>query len=128
MELNIGGKRAVVIGGSSGLGYAVCETLAAEGVDLVLFARDPARLAEAREKLQNAHGVQVETVSGDITQEQDIDRLAQLAGGGKGCQILVLNTPRPPSPMRDFLDETTTSDGSKATSSSCMAHCWSCGN
>lgn len=105
MELNIGGKRAVVIGGSSGLGYAVCETLAAEGVDLVLFARDPARLAEAREKLQDAHGVQVETVSGEITQEQDIDRLAQLAGGGKGCQILVLNTPRPPSPMRDFLDE-----------------------
>lgn len=105
MELNIAGKRAVVIGGSAGLGYAVCERLAAEGVHLLLFARDPERLAQAQEQLRRAHPVQVDIVAGDITAEEDIDRLAQAAGEGMGTQILVLNTPRPPSPMRDFLDE-----------------------
>ena len=105
MDLNIAGKRAVVICGSAGLGLAVCERLAAEGVNLVVFARDPANLAKARDQLQRAYKVQVETVAGDITSEADVDRLAGVAAEGGGSQILVLNTPRPPSPLRDFLDE-----------------------
>jgi 3-oxoacyl-[acyl-carrier protein] reductase len=105
MDLNIAGKRAVVIGGSSGLGYAVCERLAAEGVHLVLFARGRARLTEAREQLRRAHDVRVDIVDGDITREKDVDRLAHEVKEGGGMQILVLNTPRPPSGMGDFLDE-----------------------
>jgi len=105
MDLKIAGKRAVVICGSAGLGLAVCERLAAEGVNLVVFARDPANLANARDQLQRAHKVQVETVAGDITSEADVDRLAGVAAEDGGSQILVLNTPRPPSPLRDFLDE-----------------------
>lgn len=102
MDLGIRGKRAVVIGGSAGLGYAVCERLAAEGVDLLVFARDRERLAQCREQLQAAHSVRVDTCAGDITSE---DSIAHLAEAAVGAQILVLNTPRPPSPMRDFLDE-----------------------
>lgn len=105
MDLNIAGKRAIVIGGSSGLGLAVCERLAQEGVNLVIFARDPARLEEAAKSLKAAHGVRVDTVAGDITSEEDIDKLAKTGADSGGTQILVLNTPRPPSPMRDFLDE-----------------------
>ncbi len=105
MELGITGKWAIVIGGSAGLGYAVCERLAAEGVNLLVFARDPARLAHCQERLQGAHGVKVNTCAGDITREEDIDRLYGQATQLGGVQILVLNTPRPPSPMRDFLDE-----------------------
>lgn len=105
MELSIAGKRAVVIGGSTGLGLAVCERLAAEGVNLVVFARNPVRLAEARERLQQAHNVSVEVVAGDIANEVDVVRLARITVETGGAQILVLNTPRPPSPMRDFLDE-----------------------
>jgi 3-oxoacyl-[acyl-carrier protein] reductase len=55
--------------------------------------------------LQAEHGVQVTTCAGDITREDDIDRLARMASDEGGTQILVLNTPRPPSPMRDFLQE-----------------------
>jgi len=105
MDLGLAGKRAIVIGGSTGLGYAVCERLAAEGANLLVFARDPERLAQCREQLQAAHGVRVDTCAGDITREDDIDRLAREAAGTGGAQILVLNTPRPPSPMRDFLAE-----------------------
>jgi 3-oxoacyl-[acyl-carrier protein] reductase len=105
MDLNIGGKRAVVIGGSSGLGYAVCEQLASEGVHLVLFARDRVRLTEACEQLRHAHDVRVDIVDGDVTREEDVDRLAREVERGGGMQILVLNTPRPPRGMRDFLEE-----------------------
>lgn len=105
MELNISGRRALVIGGSSGLGLAVCERLAAEGVDLLVFARDAERLGSCQRQLRQNHRVAVETCAGDIACDADIDRLAAQAQALGGVQILVLNTPRPPSPMRDFLDE-----------------------
>lgn len=105
MDLGISGKRAVVIGGSQGLGYAVCERLAAEGVNLLLFARNPETLAQASAQLRSAHGVRVETCAGDIARVEDVERLARQAAETGGAQILVLNTPRPPSPMRDFLLE-----------------------
>lgn len=105
MDLGIAGKRAVVIGGSQGLGYAVCERLAAAGVDLLLFARNAAKLEQAGAQLQRAHGVRVDACAGDITRAEDVDRLARQAADTGGAQILVLNTPRPPSPMRDFLQE-----------------------
>jgi 3-oxoacyl-[acyl-carrier protein] reductase len=106
MDLGITGKRAVVIGGSSGLGYAVCERLVAEGVDLVIFARDPDRLEQARGQLLRIPGARrVDTVAGDIASRQDIERLAQEVTQTGGMQILVLNTPPPPRPMYDFLAE-----------------------
>ena len=105
MELGIAGKRALVIGGSQGLGLAVCERLAAEGVNLLIFARDPERLAACQQHLRQLHRVAVDVCAGDITREADIDRLAAQVETLNGVQILVLNTPRPPSPMRDFLDE-----------------------
>jgi 3-oxoacyl-[acyl-carrier protein] reductase len=105
MELGIAGKRALVIGGSQGLGLAVCERLAAEGVDLLVFARDSERLSTCQQQLRLAHRVAVDICAGDITNAADIDRLAAQCETLGGVQILVLNTPRPPSPMRDFLDE-----------------------
>ena len=105
MDLGIAGRRALVVGGSGALGLAVCERLAAEGVHLLLFSRDPGRLASAQERLRAQASVEVDTCAGDIASEADIDRLAKQAAASK-VQILVLNTPRPPSPMRDFLEET----------------------
>jgi len=104
MDLGIAGKRALVIGGSQALGLAVCERLAAEGVNLLIFARDRERLANCQQQLHNAHRVGVDICAGDITSQEDTDRLAAQAAAS-GVQILVLNTPRPPSPMRDFLEE-----------------------
>jgi len=105
MDLGISGKRALVIGGSQGLGLAVCERLAAEGVNLLIFARDADRLAACQQQLRQAYHVAVDICAGDITREADVDRLAVQAEALGSVQILVLNTPRPPSPMRDFLDE-----------------------
>lgn len=105
MDLGIAGKRALIIGGSSGLGLAASHALAAEGVNLVLFARGRGPLKAAEDSLSQSHGVQADTVAGDITQRQDVVELARRVRESGGVDILVLNTPRPPSPMRDFLDE-----------------------
>lgn len=105
MDLGIAGKRAVVIGGSSGLGLAACHALAAEGVNLVLIARGRDHLKAAKGTLSQSHRVQVDTMAGDITQRRDLVEAATQLRESGGVDILVLNTPRPPSPMRDFLKE-----------------------
>jgi NAD(P)-dependent dehydrogenase (short-subunit alcohol dehydrogenase family) len=67
MELGLKGKAAVITGGSVGIGLAIAEGLAAEGVDLLLAARDAARLTREAERIAAAHGVRVETVAGDVS-------------------------------------------------------------
>lgn len=106
MDLGITGRRAVVICASSGLGLACCEALAAEGVDLILFARGAERVGAEANRLAKQYGIQAEAVVGDLTRRADVRILADRVRAVGGADILVLNTPRPPSPMRDFLDET----------------------
>lgn len=105
MDLGIRGKRAVVVGGSDGLGHACSEALAAEGAALALFARTEAKTAAVATDLAARHGVEVLGIAGDVTRQQDIRALRDRLAETGGIDILVLNTPRPPSPMRDFLDE-----------------------
>lgn len=105
MDLGISGKRALVIGGTSGLGLASAQALAAEGVRIAVFARDAGRMDETTSGIAAAHGVPAEGFAGDITRQQDVRALADWSRATGGIDILVLNTPRPPSPMRDFLAE-----------------------
>jgi len=105
MDLGIAGKTAIVVGGAAGnLGRAVSDRLAAEGVNLVLFQRTQAALDKAAVELRAKHGIDVKTVAGDMTQPADIERLRS-AVLQQGVDILIVNSARPPMPMRDVLDE-----------------------
>lgn len=106
MDLGIAGKRAAIIGGSGGLGFACAETLAAEGANVALVARDRERLDCARDDLARRFGVAADVHAGDVTRREDVRALAAWLAETGGVDILIVNTPRPPSPMRDFLDET----------------------
>ena len=80
MELGLGGKIAVITGGSVGIGLAVAEGLAAEGVHLVLAARQEARLQRECARIAAAHGVRVTPVACDVGTVAGAAGLVQAAG------------------------------------------------
>ncbi|MFJ7213019.1 short-chain dehydrogenase/reductase [Amycolatopsis sp. NPDC098790] len=88
MDLHLEGKRALVTGASKGIGAAVAETLAAEGCDLHLAARNGEALEERARKLREDHGVAVTTHAVDLRGTAGIERLAEAAGD---ADILVNN-------------------------------------
>ena len=60
MDLGLRGRRALITGGSRGIGFAVAESLAAEGAAVGLVARDAAGLTAAAGRLES-RGVPVAT-------------------------------------------------------------------
>jgi 3-oxoacyl-[acyl-carrier protein] reductase len=69
MDLGIGGRRALVFGGSRGMGRAAALCLAREGVLVTIAARNRERLEEAAATLTAQSGVRVDPVVADITLE-----------------------------------------------------------
>jgi len=92
MDLNLNGKVAVITGGSVGIGLAVAEALAAEGVNLALCARNEARLRDAGQRIRDARGVRVLTILADVTKPTDILTMPQqIEREFGGVDILINN-------------------------------------
>lgn len=82
MDLGIGNRTAIVCAASKGLGRACAEALAAEGVNIVLNARDPDVLAQAAKEIAATHGVTVTPVAADLST-------------GSGRTVLIAACPAP---------------------------------
>ncbi|HPO93041.1 MAG TPA: SDR family oxidoreductase [Phycisphaerales bacterium] len=54
MDLRLSGKKAIVSGSTAGIGLAAAQTLAAEGADVVLNGRSPARVEAAVQHIRAA--------------------------------------------------------------------------
>jgi 3-oxoacyl-[acyl-carrier protein] reductase len=84
MDLGLHGKRALITGGSRGIGFAVARALSAEGAALGLIARDAGGLAEAARKLAGL-GAYVATAAADVTDtpalRRAVDEIATALGG-----------------------------------------------
>jgi Tropinone reductase 1 len=85
------GQRALITGGSSGIGLAVARELASLGADLLLIARGEERLRQASDRFsRDFPSCAVETVSADLSTDEGRGKAA--AAAGKKLQILVNNT------------------------------------
>lgn len=84
--------RALVTGASAGIGASLCRALAAEGTDLVVVARDRARLTELAEELSAAHAVKVEVLAADLGDRLGLDEVAARVGEvGEPVDLVVNN-------------------------------------
>jgi NAD(P)-dependent dehydrogenase (short-subunit alcohol dehydrogenase family) len=82
---------AVVTGGNKGLGFEICRQLAAEGINVVLAARDRARGLRAVKTLQ-AQKLNVIFHPLDVTDDESVGALgAYIADTHSRCDILVNN-------------------------------------
>ena len=93
MDLGIRGRAAILLASSRGLGRACAESLAREGVDLVLNGRTAADLERAADEIRGTHGVKVATVVGDATDTMTHDALLAACSAP---DILLLNGGGPP--------------------------------
>jgi NAD(P)-dependent dehydrogenase (short-subunit alcohol dehydrogenase family) len=92
MDLGLQGKIAVITGGSTGIGLAVAEGLAAEGVHVVLCARDEAQVAEAARTIREKYAVRAMGISADASRVEDINQfVAAIETEFGGADILINN-------------------------------------
>lgn len=68
------GTRVVVIGGSSGIGLGVAESVLQSGAELVIVGRSPEKLHAAVQVLSSVGG-SVRRIAADMTQETDVARV-----------------------------------------------------
>jgi len=84
MDLGLRGHRALITGGSRGIGFAVAEALTAEGAAVGLVARDASGLAAAADRLR-PRDVPVVTAAADVTDtralKRAVDDIATALGG-----------------------------------------------
>jgi 3-oxoacyl-[acyl-carrier protein] reductase len=91
MDLDLTGRTALVLGGSSGLGLACAEALAEEGANVVVFARNAEKLEHEAARIGGL------AVPGDVRVADDVERAVQAAVDTfGGLDIIIPNGGGPP--------------------------------
>lgn len=96
MDLQLTGKRAIVTGGSRGIGKAIAHQLAEEGVDVVIAARGREQLEAAAAEITKATGRRIVPIVADMGDDASVEALVAMAAGAMGgIDILVNNAAAP---------------------------------
>src|SRR6266478_9363910 len=90
MDLGLRGKRAIVTGGSLGIGKAIARELAREGADVAIVARTKDKLETAAQELAAETKGRVIAIAADVASKAQVDAMvAQAAAELGGLHILV---------------------------------------
>ncbi len=101
MDLNIKGKRALVMGSSAGLGLGIAKSLIAEGAQVAICARDSKKLEHIKNEIHAHLAIPV-----DLSKpKSSIELIKNVNERWGGIDILVTNTGGPPQGF--FADITT---------------------
>jgi NAD(P)-dependent dehydrogenase (short-subunit alcohol dehydrogenase family) len=92
LDLQLKGKRAVVSGGSRGIGKAIARQLAREGCSVVLGARTQSTLDGAAAELSKETGSRVAGITVDTTNPDSIRAFMKQAGDAMGGVDILVNS------------------------------------
>jgi NAD(P)-dependent dehydrogenase (short-subunit alcohol dehydrogenase family) len=124
MDLGLAGKPVVIVGGTTGMGYATAQIVARDGARVVIIGRDREKAERKAAALRDAGG-DVQALAADATRpgeiERTIDEAAMILGGIYGLAV----TAGPVYRMAPFL-EFTDSDWNDHYQSTLMATVRSC--
>jgi 3-oxoacyl-[acyl-carrier protein] reductase len=106
MDLKLNGKKALVTGGSEGIGRAIALGLAREGVDVAICARRPAPLQKAAQEISEETGRRIVPLTADLTQDDQARTFVEKAHAELGAiDILVNNAGSAPGGIIERLTE-----------------------
>jgi 3-oxoacyl-[acyl-carrier protein] reductase len=106
VDLGLNGRTALVAASSRGLGKAIATALAAEGVKVMISARDEAALVETAGEIREATGVEVDHHAADLIRADDVRALVKrTAERFGGVDVLVSNAGGPPAGSFDTVSD-----------------------
>jgi short-subunit dehydrogenase len=106
VDLTIVGPAALIVGGSTGIGAAIAERLAGDGVDLILTGRSIEALEKQRSEILLRHKVDIDLLADDITSDGAVERLCDfVAGRDLGLVAYIAGTVRRTAFFDQSLDE-----------------------
>jgi short-subunit dehydrogenase len=85
------GKLAVITGGSSGIGFAIAESLAKNGAQILIVARNQAKLDDAAQKLSISSQLPIQTLSADLSNLDDVKRISDKVSELAPCADIIVN-------------------------------------
>ena len=91
MDLGLAKKVAVITGGSVGIGLAIAEGLAAEGVEIIVAARGAERVETEAQRIRDQYGVRTLGVAADVGTREGTDALIAATVQFGGADILINN-------------------------------------
>ncbi|HSV29483.1 MAG TPA: SDR family oxidoreductase [Candidatus Omnitrophota bacterium] len=95
MDLGLAGKSVLVGGASRGIGFAIARAFAAEGARVVLSARDPVQLEQARAAI----GGNAVAIAADLTVAAEVERVVAEAEATAPLTAVIPNVGSGRAPM-----------------------------
>lgn len=108
---DLGGKSAIITGGSKGLGLAMAAGLASAGADIMLVSRNLDEAEAAAKELSNTYGVKCLAFSADVSDQTQTEAMAKAAMDAFGKIDVLINSAG--INIRGPIDELTLDDFSK---------------